>query len=102
MGILGVGIVLITIVLMLRSGEVIETMPILIDILFYPIKIPFLRNVYIALLILFILSVTGILRSDKDDNAKLFYGSVMLFIFSLVAAVFIWFFSAYALIALTA
>lgn len=61
-----------------------------------------LGNIYITLLLLFILSVTGILGSDKYDNNKMFYGSVALFIFSIAVAILLWLASVYILLGFTA
>ena len=45
---------------------------------------------YIVVLLLFILSVIGILRSDKYNDSKLLYGSPAVFVLSIVGALFLW------------
>ena len=47
-----------------------------------PITFPITAIPYIVLLILFVLSVMGILRSDKDDDVIMFYRFVFLLFIS--------------------
>jgi hypothetical protein len=41
----------------------------------------------ISVAVLFVFSIIGILRSDKNDNSKLFYGSAFLFCLSILAGI---------------
>jgi hypothetical protein len=45
---------------------------------------------YIVLLILFMLSIIGVLQSDKYNDVKLLYGSIFIFICSIISAILLW------------
>ena len=58
-------------------------------------------DLYFLLVVLFLIfSIIGILKSDQNDNTKLFYASALLFCFSIIAGIFyfvfptiVWFFA---------
>jgi hypothetical protein len=63
----------------------------IVDVVFFPVNScygPF----YIALLILIVLSVVGLFRSENYDSAKLFYSSATVFILATIGAIILYFF----------
>lgn len=62
-------------------------------LLISPFVLPITGIPYIALLILFVLSMIGILRNDKHDDAKLFYGFRFSLFMSIVGMMLICYFS---------
>ena len=86
---LGFGIILLSCLLVVRWEDNKELVLSIGMFLISPFEFPITTIPFIVLLIIFALSVTGILRSDKNDEARLFYSSVLIFILSLAGLIFL-------------
>jgi ligand-binding sensor domain-containing protein len=72
----------------------------LIALILMPVTIPILGILYIILLITLPLSTVGLVRSDKMNDKKLFYNSVVIFVISVLGVPLLWIFSLFLRIAL--